>query len=323
VFFIGSIRAKKLFYFSATNPKLPLGGFACDSKYFITSKIPIEFRPKTILILKSEAASVMLNKLKSIDIYIPLFVKPDIGEGGFIVKKINSIIELLTYHENHATDYLIQEFINYPIELSVLVHNADGNLKISSITERKYLTIKGDGIHNLKQILLMNDDVKYRINKVLDYCKEELHIVLEKDKIYQPIAIGNNAYGANCVERTEILTNGLVIIFNKINTEVGLFNYARYDIKCKSVSDFLSGNMKILEINGVKGAPIHIFDNKYNLGQAYSEIFRHWGFILKISKKNLSHGEPCANMLEGFNMLLRHHRTKKHSLNKRNIYEQT
>jgi hypothetical protein len=35
VFFIGAFKTGKLFYFAAANPKIPLGGFANDSKFSI------------------------------------------------------------------------------------------------------------------------------------------------------------------------------------------------------------------------------------------------------------------------------------------------
>jgi hypothetical protein len=50
VFFIGSIRTGRLFYFSATNPEVPLGGFAGDSKYDILNRVPIEYKPRTLFV---------------------------------------------------------------------------------------------------------------------------------------------------------------------------------------------------------------------------------------------------------------------------------
>ncbi len=80
VFFIGSIKAGKLFYFASVNPKIALGGFACDSKYFITTHIPDEFRPKTFFVSKTDTIQKVLKSLILEDISFPLIVKPDIGE---------------------------------------------------------------------------------------------------------------------------------------------------------------------------------------------------------------------------------------------------
>ncbi len=195
-----------------------------------------------------------------------------------------------------------------------MIHNANGHLAISSITERRYLTVKGDGISTLKILISENDTSRFRKEKIFNKCRDELEMVIEKDKECQPIAIGNWDYGATYIEKIEIVNKGIIEKFENINNAISLFNYARYDIKCKTFDDFIAGKMKILEINGVKGEPIHIYDRKFTLLEAYKEIFRHWEFIMKISKRNLSNGINCPNALEGFKMLFRHYRIKKNAL---------
>jgi glutathione synthase/RimK-type ligase-like ATP-grasp enzyme len=91
-----------------------------------------------------------------VGIEFPCIVKPDIGEGGFLVRRINSEIDLLVYHETHSMNYLVQELIDVPMEVSILVHNAKGKLEISSITERKPLTIFGDGRSTLRELIFQD-----------------------------------------------------------------------------------------------------------------------------------------------------------------------
>jgi hypothetical protein len=321
VFFIGSIKTGKLFYFSAANPKIPLGGFANDSKFSIIKNIPVEFKPKTILITKTDNIDNLKHKFQDEDFSFPLFAKPDIGEGGFLARKINSWDELLNYHSKHRMDYLVQEFIDYPLEFSILIHNAECNFKISSITERKHLTIIGDGYSSIEELLSADKRAKFRIKNIKKQCESQLKIVLEKGKTLQPTSLGNWDYGAIYIERSELINKAKIDSLENVNKTINLFNYARYDIKCNSVEDFLQGKMKILEINGVKGEPIHIYDSKYNLYEAYKEIFKHWGFIMEISKRNIKEGIVCPNFIQGFDMLRKHYITKKTSLIKRNQYE--
>lgn len=314
VFFIGSFKTGKLFYFAATNPKVPLGGFANDSKYSIINKIPVEFKPKTILISNKDNCDNLQSKIQGADFKFPLFVKPNIGEGGFLANKINSWNDLLNYHSKHKMDYLVQEFIHYPIELSILIHNAEGIFNISSITERKHLSIIGDGHSKLRKLLSEHKRAKFRIKNILNQCESQLNIILKKGQIHQPTSLGNWDYGAEYIERTEIINSTVLKALENINIKIDLFNYARYDIMCNSIEDFLQGKMIILEINGVKGEPIHIYDDKYSLYQAYTEMFKHWGFIMKISKRNIKEGFVCPNIKTGFGMLRNHYLTKKQLL---------
>lgn len=116
IFLIGSLRTGKLFYFSAANPKISMGGFACDSKYQIITHIPLSLRPLTIFVLKEDSIQRVMELLVAEKISFPLIVKPDIGEGGFLVLRLTSVDQLEMYHAAHHMNYLIQEFIDYPIE---------------------------------------------------------------------------------------------------------------------------------------------------------------------------------------------------------------
>lgn len=321
IFFIGSIKAGRLFYFAAANPRVPLGGFANDSKFYIIENIPDAYKPKTILILKNDTVDKLKFRIQEADFQFPIFAKPDIGEGGFLAKKISSWNELLNYHSKHNMDYLVQEFIPYPLELSILIHNANDEFNISSITERKHLSITGDGYSNLEKLLRMDNIARYRISSILNKCENQRDTVLEKGQTIKPTAIGNRNYGATFIERSELLNNSITESFGNLNKSINLFNYARYDIMCTSIEDFLQGQMKILEINGVKGEPIHIYDRKYSLLGAYKEIFKHWNLIMKISKRNIKDGFVCPSIKNGFCQLRNHYITKKKSLTNRKFHE--
>ena len=316
VFSIGFLRTGKVFYFAAANPKLPLGGFASESKFFIMENIPSEFKPKTILVSETDTDVELTNKIQMGEFCFPLFAKPNLAEAGFLASKIDSLKELMQYHARHKMDYLVQEFIDHPIELSVLIHNAEGSLTISSITERQHLSLTGDGQSSIGKLLFEHNRAKFRLNNVLKQCESILHVVLEKDQVYK-LAIGNWDFGAKYVERTEVVNSTLLSAFENINAQVNLFHYARYDIMCRSMEEFLQGKMQILEINGVKGEPIHMYDEKYTLLQAYKEIFKHWEYILKISKRNIRQGASCPGLNGGFRLLYNHYKTKKTSLTKR------
>ena len=90
VLFIGSICTRRLFYFAATNPKVPLGGFAADSKAEILNAIPLNFKHRTILVEKNTSIGDVLLLLEQRKCSFPLFVQPNIGESGFLAKKLRT-----------------------------------------------------------------------------------------------------------------------------------------------------------------------------------------------------------------------------------------
>ncbi len=313
VFTIGALRTGRFFYFAATNPKVSLGGFAGDSKYHILSHIPADYRPKTIVIEQhTHDFRLVASIIASFGFQFPLIAKPDLGEGGFLVKKINDLASLQAYHQQHRTRYILQAFVDDPLELSILVHNASSTLQISSITERSYLTLTGDGTSTVGTLIQQHPQAQFRIKNLRKLLQDEWQTVLAPGERYQPLQIGNWDYGATYLDQSNQVTPELTQVFQKLNAEVGLFDYARYDLKCASWEALWAGNFKILEINGVKGEPIHIYAPRVTLWQAYREIFKHWEYILKISQRNRHQGAHCPQFRQGWQVLM-DHRKAKHS----------
>lgn len=310
---IGSLRTGRLFYFAAANPKVPLGGFAGDSKYAIIRRIPPQLRPKTLFVSRNEQDSQQLLDRITEQFTFPIIAKPDIGEGGFLVRKLATPEDWKTYHAQHAMSYLIQECIDLPLEFSILVHEANGALQISGITEKRYATLTGDGSSTVGQLLYRQKNTRYCRKQLRRLLGERLLEIPAAGEIVQPLQIGNWKYGALYFHRPELNTAKLTQVMKTINEQIGLFHYARYDLKCASVAALTEGRLSILEINGVKGEAIHIYDPKNTLAGAYREIFRHWKFIRKISMHHLDEGIGRTGMREGFRLLRQHRVTQKAS----------
>jgi len=316
ILFIGSLRTGKLFYFSAANPKIPLGGFAGDSKYAIITQIPSELVPVSIFVSKNEQESVPEQKIIR-EFHFPIIAKPDIGEGGFLVQKLNDINDWRIYHRSHPMDYIIQEYIDGPLELSVHINDAQGEIRISGITEKRYLTLTGDGVSTINELLSQQKSSWYCRRNIRKQLGSTVNSVVPAGIECQPLKIGNWSYGTGYFRRSDLISERLTHIFAEANASVGLFHYARYDIKCRSEEALLHGDFFILEINGVKGEPIHIYDPETTLFGAYREIFRHWEMILKISNRNRRQGAACTGIREGSAILRNHRKTQKASLNPR------
>lgn len=315
---IGVLRTGKLFYFAAANPEIPLGGFAADSKYAILQRIPEQWKPKSILVGRSDVSEQQLLKLSSA-FEFPLIVKPEYGEGGFLVRKIHHPDELKAYHAGHDMSYIIQDYVDLPLEISIHVHVKNDQLLISGITEKQLLTVTGDGIRTVEQLISRHPQGKFCLRQLRQTAGESLSRVLPEGTVYQPSETGNWNYGSAFLDREEYRTEILRKQLETMNRMIGLFHYARYDIRCNSWEDLSQGQFRILEINGVKGEAIHIYDKRHSIGFAYREIFRHWEILLQISKQNIRSGSTCPGIREGFALLRFHRQTLKSSLKPRSI----
>ena len=87
------------------------------------------------------------------------------GERGKGVEKLESIDMLAHYlkqYKNNDT-LLIQEFIDYPIELGILFYwDTEGKPNISSIGEKSFCEIEGNGKDTLKKLVHDNHRVNHR-----------------------------------------------------------------------------------------------------------------------------------------------------------------
>jgi hypothetical protein len=117
-----SIKARSLVYFTATNPAIDMGGFFGESKMNILNKVDEKYKPRTLLIDKNWTIENILNKMELEEISFPIICKPDKGEMGFRVQKIFNAQEMEVYLATGPSEILIQEFVDYSIELGILYY---------------------------------------------------------------------------------------------------------------------------------------------------------------------------------------------------------
>lgn len=303
VFLTGIFRARRLFYFAAANPEIPIGGLGSVTKYVSLKKVPATHVPKTILIGREIHSFEKVNQLlQQSGIRFPLIAKPDGGERGFLVKKIHSMQELEDYHRSHDMAYLIQDFIDAPREFSILLHNAGGKFQISSFIEKRYLRLVGDGKSSIRNLLAQKPCTRFK-SDAFNRLKNELDIVIPDKTVYVPFQIGNWSYGTEFINRNKDIDDVLIASMARINQQIGLFNYARYDIKCDSLEALRDGRFYVLEINGVNGEPLHIYAGPCSFFGAYATVFRHWEYVYRISNRNKKAGASIPNADKGFRIM--------------------
>ena len=91
-FWIGHcIKARSLWFFTASNPTLTFGGYEGESKIEMYKQLPSDTYPKTILIQASMPRQRVKDLALSEGFSFPLAVKPDVGRMGFMFRRIHSM----------------------------------------------------------------------------------------------------------------------------------------------------------------------------------------------------------------------------------------
>src|SRR6478736_8848816 len=73
-----SLKARSLFFFSASNPSILMGGMMGESKFDVLKLVPDELKPKTLLVKLPATSEQVCQQLMDNELSFPLIFKPDL-----------------------------------------------------------------------------------------------------------------------------------------------------------------------------------------------------------------------------------------------------
>lgn len=283
-----SARARSLVFFSASNPGIPMGGMFGESKFDILKQIPERYVPRTLLVHLPSSVAEVRSRMCDAGIDLPVILKPDIGERGFMVTKVSNDQEIADFLRRIKCDFLVQEWISLPLEFGVfyLRFPSDKNGQVISLTGKEMLSVTGDGVSNLKQLILASDRAKLQWSNLrVTYCQRLHEIIAEEEKLVL-VPMGNHSRGARFINCNALINETLSRAIDGIAKKVPGFYFGRFDLRCASLDDLYQGKVKILELNGCGAEPGHMYDSGFSLWQALKLPVRYWSYIYAIARTN-------------------------------------
>jgi len=302
-----SAKARSLFFFSAANPQIETGGLVGESKINILKRLPEQLIPRTIYIPCGESMKTVTVKLSEAGIKFPLIAKPNVGSRGFLVKKVSNTVDLEKFLSQQHVDFLLQEYVDYEVETSVLYYRFPNHSKgkISSVTLKKYLTVTGNGYSTVEELIRKQDRAKLQLETLKSSQAVLMDLVPEKEEIVELVPIGNHCRGATFYNGNHLIDENLEAAFDEISHQIEGIYFGRFDIKCKDIESLKQGkHYKILEINGVGAEPAHIYDPDYRLLRAFKDILNQWKIIYQISVYNRRNGVDFMSGKEAWQTLV-------------------
>ena len=298
-----ALRARSLFFFSAVNPKIWFGGLWGESKWETFEMLPKEYIPFTYLLPKDTTATAVKQVMQEHDLVFPIILKPDIGQRGRRVRKIQHVQALHDYMSTIHEDIILQDYVDYPLEIGVFYYRFPKKSKgtISSIVVKKPLWIRGDGSANVQQLMTKHCRSNYYLPYIEKVNPELLTYVPKAREKVVVSAIGNHARGAMFIDGRRHATPQLENFFDTLSQRIPGFYYGRFDIRCKSFQDLAQGkNFYILELNGVGAEAAHVYDPRNQLLNAYKDVFHHIKTFYKIARMNNARGISYPSTAEGW-----------------------
>lgn len=296
-----SIKARSLFFFSASNPSIDTGGFLGESKWHILQNIPNEFIPSTIFLKPDTPFEVISSQLISSRISYPLIVKPDMGERGRLVEKVKSAEELKKYTRSINLPFLIQEYVDLPIELGIFYYRFPGQEKgiISSIVQKEFLKLTGDGTSSVEELAEKIPRARFQINRLFRKDPSLQSRILQPGEILELEPIGNHCRGTAFIDGSKYIDCQLTAVIDELAKKIKGFYYGRFDLRCSTMEELKKGkNFKILELNGAGSEPGHIYDPEFSIFSAWKVLLSHWDVLYQISLENHANGIPFMTFPE-------------------------
>lgn len=286
-----ALKARNLVFFSATNPAIKHSGNGSESKFSTTKLIPTAYKPISVFIEVGQSIQKTLKTVEQNVIQFPLIIKPDIGFRGLLVEKLKTETELITYLTKHKKlNLIIQEYISFKNECSIFYHKIPNETKgnITSITLKKYLTVTGDGIATLEELISRNKRAQLYTAILEKLHSENYSQVIPKGKEFILNNIGNHSKGTQFKNGNYLISDELEKAIDTIFKQIPNWYYGRFDLKYNSIEELIQlKKFKIIEINGIISEPTHIYDpNKITYFGALKEIRKHWKLIYKIATTN-------------------------------------
>ncbi|WP_346236664.1 hypothetical protein ABDK00_014455 [Niabella insulamsoli] len=282
-----SIKARSLLFLSAANPGIEYSGIFLERKSRIHEILPPAYTPQTILInpLQTTAAG-LIELLQQASFEFPFFAKPDIGEKGTGVKKINTESDIVDYHARQKAPYLIQAFIPYEHEAGVFFIRQPNRSKgvVSGIVYKELPHVTGNGRDPVRQLAF--SDIRYAMQKesIEKLSPDTLNQIPADGERVALLSYGNHARGAKFYDYSFKISPELEQTMNKVCGAIPGFYYGRLDIKFDNWEDFARGkNFAIVELNGSGADPTHIFDPSLSLISVWKIIITHWHGLYQVA----------------------------------------
>jgi hypothetical protein len=288
-----AIRAQSFFFFSASNPTIETGGMLGESKWDIFKLLPPHTYPTTILVEEGTTENDLKQKLSDAHLTFPLIAKPDIGERGWLVKKLDSELDSKNYAQKVKVAFLLQAYIDLPVELSIFYYRLPGQEIgiISSMVTKELLSVSGDGRSTIRQ-LIKNYPRALLQWPVLEITEaDKMEMIPQAGEKVVLVPIGNHSKGAKFVDACHLIDAQLIQFIDDLSKQIPGFYYGRYDLRCESIDSLKQGkHYQIMELNGCGAEPAHIYNPGFPLVKAYAVLFHHIRVLHTISVFNHNNG---------------------------------
>jgi pimeloyl-ACP methyl ester carboxylesterase/membrane protein DedA with SNARE-associated domain len=320
-----AVRFRSLTAFAAANPGMPEGGFLGESKSQILRALS-GASGKDVLepdgIKSSEPGIARFTLVRNTqsgreevesfmsreNLSYPVVLKPDVGERGVGVRIVHSTEEAESYFSENSGATIVQEFIDGR-EFGLFYYRYPGepNGHIFSITEKRFLSVTGDGEHTIEELILGDNRAVCMANLHMSKHVARLSDIPDRNESVPLVDIGTHSLGALFSDGRGYSTPELRESLDRLSMRFHGFYFGRYDVRTSDLDEFRQGKgFTVLELNGVTSEATHIYDPDYSLLFAYRTLFQQWRIAFEIGRRNIDRGAGETKISKLFMLIIKY-----------------
>ena len=278
--------------FMLSNPAIPMGGLVGESKWDILRQLPARWIVPSYLVPTATGEQRLADAKAHIAEQgwgYPLIIKPNVGQRGVGLKKIEDDIALADYINAYHAPLLLQTYHPGPFEAGVFYvrHPDEQAGRIFSITDKTFPQITGDGQHTLEELLYQHPRYRMQATLFLSRLEDQAKRVIAAGEVVRLAVAGNHCQGTMFTDGSHLITDALAQRIDEIAKHFEGFFFGRFDLRYSDRERFMAGeDLAIVELNGATSESTNIYDPRRSLLQAYITLHKQWLWALRIGDAN-------------------------------------
>lgn len=301
---------------TAVNPAMPHSGFVGESKHEILASLPEAWVVPSALI-DTGALDARLERLEGVMAERgwswPLVLKPNEGQRGFAVRKIDDRAEAREYLEAVPLPVLAQTYHPGPHEVGIFYYRLPDEPAghIYSICAKRFPRLTGDGRHTVEQLIYRDRRLRMQADVFLRRLGDERDRVPAEGETIDIAVAGNHAQGTMFCDGGHLVTEALAQRIDAIARSYDGFYFGRFDVRYADEEELKAGRgFRILELNGVMSESTNLYDPKRSLAWAYGLLFEQWRIAFRIGSANRKRGVAVTPLLKLLGAIRAHYRRR-------------
>jgi membrane protein DedA with SNARE-associated domain len=304
------LRHRSLTLPTAADPLIEAGGMWGESKSACLRLAGPGARdwiaPFTAVRCSGEPEADLAQALAALDaagLSFPIVVKPDIGWRGFGVRLVQDAAALADYVGSYprGESIVLQRLVPWDGEAGIHYVRRPGEQegRIFSLTFRYYPHVIGNGTSTLRELILCDERAAWKADTHLGTDPKHLGAATTMDLERVPAAgevvrlafIGSNRVGGLYHDAAQHITPMLTRRIDEISKDIPEFWFGRFDVRFESIEKLEQGEgLTIIEINGIGGESIDVWDPSMKLADVYRRLFRQQATLFAIGASNRARG---------------------------------